>query len=111
MLHARQIPALLTTLLLATAFPVAQGTAPAVSPGLEYIGTGFEHASPMWYDIAEDGAVRINLLYDHERQSPNRAAGHIHFLIHARSGSKHTFEFRNLDNVWNGQPGSVAAEL
>ena len=78
--------------------------------GLEFIDTGFENASPLWYDV--DGEViRIHLLYDHERASPNRAAGHIHFLVHARPGSKLTLEFRNLDNVWNGQPGSVAGEL
>ena len=58
-----------------------------------------------------DGVIRINLLYDHERASPNRAAGHIHFLLHARPGSKLTLEFKNLDNVWNSQPGSVAREL
>ncbi len=79
-------------------------------PGLEYIDTSFENASPLWYDVA-DGVVRIHLLYDHERASPNRAAGHIHFRIHGRPGSKLTFEFLNLDNVWNGRPGSVAGEL
>ena len=46
--------------------------------GLEFIDTGFENASPLWYDVA-DGVVRIHLLYDHERASPNRAAGHMHF--------------------------------
>ena len=50
-------------------------------------------------------------IYDHERASPNRAAGHIHFLLNARPGAKLTLEFLNLDNVWNGQPGSVAGEL
>jgi hypothetical protein len=79
--------------------------------GLEFIDTGFENASPLWYDVASDGAIQIHLLYDHERSSPNRAAGHIHFLLHARTGSKLTLEFRSLDNVWNGQPASVAAEL
>ena len=54
------------------------------SQGLEFIDTGFENASPLWYDVA-DGVVRINLLYDHERSSPNRAAGHIHFLLHAQA--------------------------
>jgi hypothetical protein len=82
-----------------------------VGPGLEFIDTSFENASPLWYDVAPDGVVRIHLLYDHERSSPNRAAGHIHFLLHARIGAKLTLEFRNLDNVWNGQPGSVAGEL
>ncbi len=79
--------------------------------GFEYIDTGFENASPLWYDFAADGAVQVHLLYDHERSSPNRAAGHFHFRIHARPGAKLTVEFKNLDNVWNGRIGSVAKEL
>lgn len=107
-LRAALISLLVTTPLLQAATQ-RQGT-PDAGHGLEFIDTGFENASPLWYEI--DGAVvRINLLYDHERSSPNRAAGHIHFLLHARPGSKLTLEFRNLDNVWNGQPGSVAGEL
>jgi hypothetical protein len=80
------------------------------SLGFESIDTSFENASPLTYDVV-DGIIRINLEYDYERASPNRAAGHIHFLVRAKPGSKLTFEFRNLDNVWNGQPGSVAGEL
>jgi len=53
----------------------------------------------------------VHLIYDHERSSPNRAAGHIHFRLHARPGSSLKIEFINLDNVWNGKPGSVAGEL
>ena len=83
---------------------------PPAADALAFIDTGFENASPLWYDIA-DGVVRVHLLYDHERSSPNRAAGHIHFLVHAKPGAALTFEFVNLDNVWNGQPGSVAREL
>jgi hypothetical protein len=90
-------------------------TQPAVrsgnETGLDFIDTGFENASPLWYEFALDGTIQVQLLYDHERSSPNRAAGHIHFLLHGRTGSKLTLEFRNLDNVWNGQPGSVAGEL
>ena len=77
---------------------------------LDFIDTGIENGSPLWYEIV-DHVIRLNLLYDHERSSPNRAAGHIHFLLHARPGASFTLEFRNLDNVWNGQPGSVAGEL
>jgi hypothetical protein len=84
---------------------------PGHPSGLEFIDSTFENASPLWYDLAADGTIQIQLQYDHERSSPNRAAGHIHFLLHARAGSKLTLEFKNLDNVWNGQPGSVAAEL
>lgn len=78
---------------------------------LEFIDTSIENASPLWYDTASDGVIRIHLVYDHERNSPNRAAGHIHFRVHARPGARLTFEFLNLDNVWNGVPGSVAREL
>jgi hypothetical protein len=80
------------------------------SQGFEGIDISFENASPLTYEVVDD-VVRVNLEYDYERGSPNRAAGHIHFLVHAKPGSKLTFEFRNLDNVWNGQPASVAAEL
>jgi hypothetical protein len=79
--------------------------------GFEFIDTGFENASPLWYEPAEDGAILVHLIYDHERSSKNRAAGHIHFRLHAKAGSRQTLEFKNLDNVWNGQPGSVAREL
>ena len=95
--------------LIALVAPIGQ-TAPRESAALEFIDTGFENASPLWYDTAND-VIRIHLLYDHERASPNRAAGHVHFAIHARPGTKLTLEFMNLDNVWNGQPGSVAREL
>lgn len=79
--------------------------------GFEFIDTGFENASPLWYETASDGSISVFLIYDLERASPNRAAGHIHFRLHARPGSRQTLEFKNLDNVWNGQPGSVAREL
>lgn len=94
------------------ASPAPAAAPPAPSPaGLEYIDTGFENASPLWYEPAADGTIQIHLLYDSERSSPNRAAGHIHFLVHGRPGAKLTFEFRNLDNVWNRQAASVAPEL
>jgi hypothetical protein len=98
-------------------FPLAlwgwalQAPPTAGSGDLQFIDTSFENASPLWYETAADGSIQIHLLYDHERSSPNRAAGHIHFLAHATPGSTLTFEFRNLDNVWNGRPGSVAREL
>ena len=84
--------------------------APSSHP-VEFVDTSFENASPLWYHFAEDGTVEINLLYDHERASLNRAAGHIHFRLQGRAGARVTLEFKNLDNVWNGKPGSVAGEL
>ena len=101
-------PLVLAFLFLFSAPGAAQ---PLSAPDLEYIDTSFENASPLWYEHAPDGSIHLHLLYDHERASPNRAAGHIHFLVHARAGASLTLEFRNLENVWNGQPGSVAREL
>jgi hypothetical protein len=83
---------------------------PANHP-LEFIDTSFENASPVWYEFASNGIVVVHLLYDHERSSPNRAAGHIHIKLHAKPGARLTLEFKNLDNVWNGVSGSVAREL
>jgi hypothetical protein len=82
----------------------------AAVAGLTFIDTSVENASPLWYEVV-DGVVRIHLLYDHERASPNRAAGHIHFVLHGQPGTSLTLELVNLDNVWNGQPGSVAGEI
>ncbi len=93
----------------ADALPI--GPAKILETGLEYIDTSFENASPLWYEAGPDGAILVNLLYDHERSSPNRAAGHFHFRLHARSGTRLTLEFRNLDNVWNGRQASVAGEM
>lgn len=104
----------ITASLLALLLPVASLAADKPTEnktGLEFIDSSIENASPLWYEFATNGTVVINLLYDHERNSPNRAAGHFHFLLHAAPGSKLTLEFKNLDNVWNGRPGSVAKEL
>jgi len=96
-----------------TATQAALQTAPAGQSvdDLAYIDTSIENASPVWYERAEDGAYLVHLLYDHERNAPNRAAGHIHVRLVGTPGARVTLEFRNLDNVWNGRPGSVAAEL
>jgi hypothetical protein len=77
----------------------------------EYIDTSFENASPVWYEVASDGVVRVHLSSDNERSSPNRAAGHIHFLLQAKSGTKLTLELKNLENVYNGRKASIAPEL
>ena len=92
------------TLLVSTSLP--QSPAAVV----DFIDTSIENGSPLWYDTS-DNVIRLHLIYDHERASPNRAAGHIHFALHAKAGTSLTLEFLNLDNVWNGQPGSVVGEL
>jgi hypothetical protein len=79
--------------------------------GFEFIDTSFESASPLSYDFDPDGTINVHLLYDNERSSINRAAGHFHFLLQGIPGTRLTLEFKNLDNIWNGQPGSIAKEL
>jgi hypothetical protein len=107
-----QIITLATLVVVSTALAAAPAQRPAgTNHPLEFIDNSFENASPVWYHIAPDGVVLVHLLYDHERSSPNRAAGHIHFRVHARAGAKLALEFRNLDNVWNGVSGSIAREL
>lgn len=91
--------------------PPNSAAAASTDPDLSFIDTNFENASPVWWERDASGVVRIHLLYDHERDSPNRAAGHIHFRLLGRPGARLTLEFVHLDNVWNGQSGSIAREL
>ena len=77
---------------------------------LVYINTTFENASPLFWEINEAGEVEISLMYDHERNSPNRAAGHWHFCVEAPKGSKLTLILGNLENIYNGHKGSPAKE-
>ena len=77
----------------------------------DFIDTSIENASPLWYHTAADGTIEIHLNYDHERASPNRASGHVHFQLQAKPGARLTLEFKNLDNIYNGRPGSIAREL
>ena len=96
----------------AAAIPTAASQVPPAAPGpVAFIDTSIENASPLWYERADDGTYVVHLLYDHERGAPNRAAGHIHFRLVGTPGARVTLEFVNLDNVWNGRPGSVAGEL
>lgn len=93
----------------AVALTPAPNPAPAATP--VFIDSGFENASPVWYETGDGGVVNVHLLYDHERAGGNRAAGHIHFAVEAKQGSEVTLEFKNILNVYNGRPGSVAGEL
>jgi len=76
--------------------------------GLEFIDTSFENASPLHYEVDNQGQINVHLVYDHERSSPNRAAGHWHFRVQAKKGSQQTIIFNNLLNIWNGKQSSIA---
>lgn len=80
-------------------------------PAIPYLETAIENGSPVWWEIAETNTVIVHLVYDHERGAPNRAAGHVHFVFHASSGTTWSLVFTNLDNVWNGRLGNVAKEM
>ena len=73
---------------------------------LKYISTGIENASPLSWQVADNGSVHIDLMYDHERESPNRATLHWHFEVQGDPGSELTLILKNHDNIWNGRPGS-----
>jgi hypothetical protein len=48
----------------------------------------FENGSPLQWETGSDGRIHIKLLYDYERASPNRAAGHWYFQLQAHIGAK-----------------------
>lgn len=75
--------------------------------GFAYISTAIENASPLHWDVDASGAVVVSLHYDHERASPNRAAGHWHFRVEGRPGATITLVLQNFHNVWNGRYGAV----
>ncbi len=77
---------------------------------LEYVQTCFENGSPLNWEIDSAGRVHLGLLYDRERGSPNRAAGHWHFQIHAPAGTELKLVLENFDNIWNGHPGSPISD-
>jgi hypothetical protein len=88
--------------------PVAKP--PATAPGLEFVNNGFENGSPLQWEVAADGAIHVHLLYDYERNSPNRAAGHWHFQLQGKPGSEFTLILHNFDNIWNGRPGAAVSK-
>jgi len=86
-------------------WPARAAAATNRSP-LIFINTSMENASPLSWAYAEDGTVIVSLVYDQERGSPNRAAGHWLFQVEAPQGSVVSLVLTNFDNVWNGRFGS-----
>lgn len=78
---------------------------------LHYLCTGFENASPLDWYVADDGTIHCALLYDHERESPNRAVLHWHFQLQGGPGDRFRLVLRNFDNIWNGRPGSPLRDV
>ena len=92
--------------------PEIQGTAAAPGTGLEFIDTGFENASPLWYETAPDGTTAgPPPLRSRAVNSPNRAAGHFHFRLHAKPGLRAHARVQEPGQCLQWPPGSVANEL
>lgn len=80
------------------------------SLGLIYINTSFENASPLNWKVNSEGAIVLNLVYDHERSSPNKSISHWHFQVQAKEGSDLTFIVDDHVNIYNGRRGQVVSE-
>jgi len=78
---------------------------------VDFVDISFENASPLWYEFDAAKTLQLHLIYDNERSSPNRAAGHFHLRLVGKPNTDIRVELNNLDNVWNSVPSSVAREL
>jgi hypothetical protein len=93
-------------------WPALAAEEPSKPPGwqpnaaLEFIYTGMENGSPLQWETSADGTIHVRVLYDYERNSPNRAAGHWHFQIQGKPGADLTLVLEGFDNVYNGKLGS-----
>ena len=74
----------------------------AESP-VKYVSSNFENATPLFWELNPDGSVLVHLVYDHERNTPNRASNHVHFQIQAKPNSDVTLVIQYFDEVWNAR--------
>ena len=83
----------------------AQTTPPIISieSPVHYVNSNFENATPLFWEFNSDGSVLVHLLYDHERNSPNRASNHVYFQVQGNVGSDVTIVIQYFDEVWNGR--------
>jgi len=81
-----------------------------LAAGLSYIDTSFENASPLYWETGTNDSTQIFLIYDQERDAPNRANGHWHFRLEGTPGSNLHLVLNNLRNIWNGHPGVPVSE-
>lgn len=75
-----------------------------------YINTAFENASPLWWEVDAEGVIQVHLVYDHEREAPNRANGHWNFRIEAEPGANLTIMLGPFANIYNGRLGTAVRE-
>ncbi len=82
----------------------------SLASSFEYINYNFENGSPLFYEVQTDSSVLISLIYDNERNSPNRASGHWHFQVFAKKGSRMKLVLQNFKNIWNGRTAYVGTD-
>ncbi len=109
-MHHRLHSLWVTVVVALSAAAGAAGEPVATRPALEFINNGFENGSPLQWEIDAEGTVHVHLLYDYERNSPNRAAGHWHFELQGAPGAELTLVLHNFDNVYNGRPGAAVSK-
>ena len=102
-------------ILIVLAFDIAvasmtPGSFSVLADNFAFIDTSIENASPLDWDVRDDETIQVNLRYDHERNAPNRAAGHWHFRIEAVPGSTVSIALNRFFNVWNGRQGLPVGE-
>lgn len=71
---------------------------------LIYLNTYIENGSKLNWEIKDDGIIYIDLPYDYERNTLNRAFDHLHFLLEAPAGTDITMIFQNFNEIYNGKP-------
>lgn len=82
----------------------------AAKPPIRFINTSFENASLVGWSTDSNQVVNIDLIYDRQRESPNRANGHWFFQVQSWKGSDIQLLLNNFDNIWNGNHASAISE-
>ncbi len=78
---------------------------------IKFIDYYYENASPINWDIQGDTAIKISLLYDYERDSPNRQSGHWNFKVTAEPGTELKLIFSNRIDIYNGKRATQVGNL
>ena len=71
-----------------------------------YLDTYYENASPLFWEQADDGAVEIQFIHDHERFSVNRQFTHFNFkvvVLPEDIAKPVRLRIRPVNNCWSGQ--------
>jgi hypothetical protein len=89
-------------------FAAGQGS---LADKIKFIDCYYENASPVNWDIQGDTAIKISLLYDYERDSPNRQSGHWNFKINAVPGTDLKLIFSNRIDIYNGKKSTQVGNI